>query len=190
MAIHRGKVLVIDDDRKAAQLIIDCLVQEGFEVVYASSGETALQLMLKEPPGIVLTEVILPGFDGYETCRQIRAVSSVPILFVSRKHNDIDKILGLGVGGDDYITKPFNPHELVARVKAHMRRYMVLNRAQDHEIKAVLRFPGLEIDVAAYSVSVYGRSVSCSPASPTGYTTWMTYSAYCGALTVMEIIVR
>ena len=118
-----GKVLIIEDEVSIAELERDYLEISGFEVDISTDGKEGLDKALSEDYDLVLLDLMLPGLDGYEICRRIRATKEIPIVMVSAKKNDIDKIRGLGLGADDYMTKPFSPSELVARVKAHITRY-------------------------------------------------------------------
>ena len=118
-----SKILIIEDEMAIAELEKDYLELSGFEVVMETNGEQGLKKALEEDYNMVLLDLMLPGMDGFEVCRQIRGQKNLPILMVSAKKDDIDKIRGLGLGADDYVTKPFSPSELVARVKAHLARY-------------------------------------------------------------------
>ncbi len=118
-----SKILIIEDEMAIAELEKDYLELSGFEVVMETNGEQGLKKALEEDYNMVILDLMLPGMDGFEVCRQIRGQKNLPILMVSAKKDDIDKIRGLGLGADDYVTKPFSPSELVARVKAHLARY-------------------------------------------------------------------
>ena len=118
-----SKILIIEDEVAIADLEKDYLELSGFDVAIENRGDKGLQTALKEEFDLIILDLMLPGMDGFEVCRKIRENSNVPILMVSAKKDDIDKIRGLGLGAVDYITKPFSPSELVARVKAHMARY-------------------------------------------------------------------
>jgi DNA-binding response OmpR family regulator len=120
------RILIIEDDKSIAELERDYLEIEGFSVVIALSGNDGLNKALKEEVDLVLLDLMLPGIDGFQICKAIRTEKDIPILMVSAKKEDIDKIRGLGLGADDYIVKPFSPSELVARVKAHISRYQRL----------------------------------------------------------------
>ena len=116
------KILVVDDEVDIVDFIDDYLTGEGYEVIKAYDGVEALNKMRQNLPDLVVLDIMLPGLDGFEVCKQIRTESTVPILMVTAKDSDVDKIVGLEIGADDYIPKPFNPRELVARVKAILRR--------------------------------------------------------------------
>ena len=118
-----SKILIVEDEEAIADLEKDYLELSGFEVEIAGDGTVGLKKALEEDFQLVILDLMLPGIDGFEICRQIRENKNIPIIMVSAKKDDIDKIRGLGLGADDYMTKPFSPSELVARVKAHMARY-------------------------------------------------------------------
>ena len=131
-----SRVLIVEDEDAIAEIEKDYLELSGFEVVIKSDGTSGLATALEEEFDIMILDVMLPGVDGYEICKQVREKKNTPIIMVSAKKEDIDKIRGLGVGADDYMTKPFSPSELVARVKAHMARYqrLVGSNAQQNDI--------------------------------------------------------
>ncbi len=117
-----GKVLLADDEHEMHALLSPVLQREGLSLIHAYTGPEAIDLARREEPDLILLDVMLPGLDGFEVCREIRRSQTMPILFLSARGEEFDKVLGLGVGGDDYVTKPFSPMELAARVKAHLRR--------------------------------------------------------------------
>ena len=121
--IAKQKILIVDDDENIAELISLYLMKECFDTKIVSNGEDALSAFETYQPNLVLLDLMLPGVDGFEICREVRSQKNTPIIMVSAKKDDIDKIRGLGLGADDYMTKPFSPSELVARVKAHLSRY-------------------------------------------------------------------
>lgn len=128
------KILVVDDEQNIVDLVTLYLEQEGFRVVSASDGAQALDIIKEGDPSLVVLDIMLPEVDGFEVCRQTRAFSEVPIIMLTARDEDIDKIVGLEIGADDYLTKPFNPRELVARVKAILRRMDRAERADDQPI--------------------------------------------------------
>ncbi|WP_079911129.1 response regulator transcription factor [Paenibacillus sp. 32352] len=148
------KILIVDDEPEIIELIRLYLIKEGYEVISTDSGTGAMEYMEQHKPDMVILDVLLPGMDGIEICRQIRRNYDIPILFISCKSEDMDIILGLSIGGDDYVTKPFSPSQLVARVKAHLRRKQQLD--QQKEESQQLSFPGLEIDLLSRNVWVNG----------------------------------
>lgn len=155
------KILVVDDEAEISQLITLYLAKNGFQVITAESGQKALELANNQRPDLIILDVVLPGLDGIEVCQELRRSSNLPILFLSCKCEDTDKIMGLTVGGDDYITKPFSPGELVARVKAHLRRSRLLGETKTQE-KSILTYPGLVIDLTSHVVLVSNSPVILS----------------------------
>ncbi|MCS7459526.1 response regulator transcription factor [Paenibacillus doosanensis] len=148
------KILIVDDEPEIIELIRLYLAKEGYEIISTDNGPSALDYMERYKPDMVILDILLPGMDGIEICRQIRRNYHIPILFISCKSEDMDIILGLSIGGDDYVTKPFSPSQLVARVKAHLRRKQLLD--QQKEESQQLSFPGLEIDLISRNVWVNG----------------------------------
>ena len=150
-----SRILIIEDEVAIADLEKDYLELSGFEVEIENAGDSGLSRALKEPFDLVLLDLMLPGIDGFEVCRRIREEKNVPILMVSAKKDDIDKIRGLGLGADDYMTKPFSPSELVARVKAHMARYERLTSTHQ-KTNDIVEIRGLKIDKTARRVWIDG----------------------------------
>lgn len=150
------KILIIEDDIAIAELEKDYLELAGFQVEMVNEGNRGLQEALKNDYRLIILDLMLPGLDGFEICRQIREEKDIPILMVSAKKEDIDKIRGLGLGADDYMTKPFSPSELVARVKAHLARYerLVGNHEKQNQ---VIEIRGMKIDKTARRVYVNGE---------------------------------
>lgn len=151
-----SKILIVEDEVTIAELEKDYLELSGFGVEVANDGETGLQKALSEDYDLLILDLMLPGVDGFEICRQVRDQKNTPIIMVSAKKDDIDKIRGLGLGADDYMTKPFSPSELVARVKAHLARYERLIGSTAEENK-VIEIRGLKIDTTARRVWVNGE---------------------------------
>ena len=143
-----NKILIVEDEEAIADLEKDYLELSGFEVEIASDGTLGLKKALEEEFQLVILDLMLPGVDGFEICRQIREVKNIPIIMVSAKKDDIDKIRGLGLGADDYMTKPFSPSELVARVKAHLNRYERLVSSNVKE-NSIIEIRGIKIDKTA-----------------------------------------
>ncbi len=154
------KILVVDDEREIAELIKDYLEKEGYKVVLAFDGEEALDYYRTFSPQLVILDIMLPRIDGMELCRIIRNESSIPILMLSAKKDEIDKILALGLGADDYVTKPFSPREVVARVKAQLRRYTHLSPSAAN--RKIISFKNLEIDLKGYNVYLNGEQIPMS----------------------------
>ncbi|WP_394138949.1 response regulator transcription factor [Cytobacillus oceanisediminis] len=149
------KILLIEDDISIAELQRDYLEINEFRVDIQHTGDEGLQQALQEHYDLIILDIMLPGVNGFEICKQIRAVKNIPILFVSAKKEDIDKIRGLGLGADDYITKPFSPSELVARVKAHLERYERLAGKQSQTNNIFVH--GITIDKSARKVYIDGE---------------------------------
>ena len=148
-----NKILIIEDEESIAELEKDYLELSSFEVAIENNGQTGLERALSEEFNMIILDLMLPGLDGFEICKRIREVKNIPILMVSAKKEDIDKIRGLGLGADDYITKPFSPSELVARVKAHIARYerLIGSAAVENDI---IEIRGLKIDKTARRVYI------------------------------------
>lgn len=151
-----SKILIVEDEEAIADLERDYLELSGFTVEVANDGDIGLQKALNEDYDLLILDLMLPGTDGFDICRQVRDVKNTPIVMVSAKKDDIDKIRGLGLGADDYMTKPFSPSELVARVKAHLARYDRLTGSAAEKNK-VIEIRGLKIDTTARRVWVNGE---------------------------------
>ena len=151
MSINKSKLLLVDDERDILSLLEEVLRQEGFQnILKAESGEQAIEFCKSEKPDAVVLDIMLPGIDGIETCKKIREFSYCPILFLSSKNDDVDKILGLSIGGDDYVTKPFSPKEVAFRVKAQLRRK---SYEQQENIKnAVIEINSIRIETDSQRV--------------------------------------
>lgn len=117
-------ILIVEDEKEIGELVKDYLEREGYQVVLAFDGKEGLHLFYEKKPTLVVLDIMLPEIDGIEVCRMIRTASSIPIIMMTAKKSETDKIIGLGIGADDYVTKPFSPGELVARIKAQLRRYI------------------------------------------------------------------
>ncbi len=152
------KILVVDDEPNIVDILEENLSREGYTILKAYDGAAALQLALDEDPDLILLDCMLPRLDGFEVCKRIRLKSSVPIIMLTAKSEEIDKVLGLELGADDYITKPFSVREVLARVKALIRR--VQYSENEHvDSDQVLVFGDLEIDQAGYQVSYQGKPI-------------------------------
>jgi len=149
-----SRILIIEDDKSIAELERDYLELNGFEVTICEDGEKGLEEALGGSCDLILLDLMLPGADGFEICRKVREKHNTPIIIVSAKHEDIDKIRGFGLGADDYMTKPFSPGEMVARVRAHLNRYERLIGSGKNEI---IEIRGLKIDRTARKVWVNGE---------------------------------
>ncbi|MFW6016129.1 MAG: response regulator transcription factor, partial [bacterium] len=155
------KILVVEDEKEIANIIKDFLEIEGFEVKTVDNGKKAIDIFNSFLPNLVILDIMLPETDGMELCRIFRNSSDIPIIMVSAKDGDVDKILSLGFGADDYVTKPFSPTELVARVKAHLRRYVSTENKTNNNSKLI--FNSLEIDEDSFAVYVNNKKVNLVP---------------------------
>ena len=153
------KILLIEDDKGIAELERDYLEASDFAVEIVMDGRDGLRKALAETYDLLLLDIMLPGVDGFQICREVRKVRETPILMVSAKREDIDKIRGLGLGADDYIIKPFSPGELVARVKAHLVRYERLTKGRSGRQPKILQAGELEIQLETHRVYVDGKEV-------------------------------
>ena len=158
-------ILVCDDDKQIVEAINIYLTGEGFNVIKAYDGYEALDLLEKNEVNLMIVDVMMPGLDGIRTTLKVRETSSIPIIILSAKSEDTDKILGLNIGADDYITKPFNPLELVARVKSQLRRYTQLNPNSNtgKAAKNEITIRGLSINKDNHKVIVYGEEIKLTP---------------------------
>ena len=156
-------ILICDDDKDIVSALDIYLTSEGYRTVKAYDGLEALTLADREDLHLILMDVMMPGLDGIRTTAKLREKHNIPIILLTAKSEDTDKILGLNIGADDYITKPFNPIEVVARVKSQLRRYTTLGGQRREETAAVLQNGGVAMNDAAKSVTVDGESVSLTP---------------------------
>ena len=154
------RILLVDDDPNIRQLVNLYLVKEGFEVSMADRGDTALKMFRQSPPNLMLLDLMLPGMDGWQVCREVRKTSNIPIIMLTAKDETFDKVLGLELGADDYIVKPFDMKELVARIKAVLRRYQQPEGAAEQK---ELSFPGLTVNIGQYTVNFMGRELEMPP---------------------------
>jgi DNA-binding response OmpR family regulator len=160
----RKTILVVDDERGIVELVASYLQQDGFHVLRAYDGPSALDLVRDARPDLVVLDVMLPGIDGLEVCRQLRQFSDAYVLMLTARAEEIDRIVGLTVGADDYVTKPFSPRELVARVRALLRRpHQRAEASSSTAAPAPLRFGDLEVDEAAHEVRLGGQVLSLTP---------------------------
>ncbi len=154
------RILIIEDDKSIAELERDYLQVNGFECDIASDGETGLQMALADDYSLVIVDIMLPKRDGFSICSKLRQEKDIPIIFLSAKNEDIDKVRGLGLGADDYMTKPFSPSELVARVKSHIARYEKLVNKTAEKKSNIINIRDLKIDKDAHRVYVCGEEVA------------------------------
>ena len=161
--VSKQKILIVDDDNNIAELISLYLTKECFETMIANDGESALLMADSFAPNLILLDLMLPGIDGYQVCREIRAKSSIPIIMLSAKGEIFDKVLGLELGADDYMEKPFDSKELVARVKAVLRRYKPVSVIPASADVKCVEYPDLVINQTNYSVIYMGKTVEMPP---------------------------
>jgi DNA-binding response OmpR family regulator len=153
------KILIVDDDVNICELLRLYLEKEGYETIVANDGKTAVDLALKHTPDLILLDIMLPQLDGWQVCREIRKFLETPIIMITAKGEVFDKILGLELGADDYVTKPFDTKEIVARVKAVLRRSTDKNKKQTQEVK----FDKLRINLTNYELEVDGVNIDTPP---------------------------
>ena len=154
----KTKIMVVDDDPNIRELVRLYLEKEGFEVTCAERGDEAVKAFRASPPNLMLLDVMLPGMDGWQVCREVRKISNIPIIMLTAKDETFDKVLGLELGADDYIVKPFDMKELVARIKAVIRRFQVAEAPEKE-----LVFPGLTINISQYTVTYMGKPLEMPP---------------------------
>ncbi len=155
----QDRILIVEDDESISELIQYNLRNAGYQTLSAYDGETGIELAAKDQPSLVLLDVMLPGMDGWSVCRELRKHSDVPILFLTAKDDEFDRVLGLELGADDYITKPFSIRELVARVKAVLRR----TEGKQAGNQQVVRIRDLSVNLSSHEVMVAGQTVSLTP---------------------------
>jgi len=160
---EKQRILLVDDDPNISRLVRLYLEKEGYAVTEAVRGDQALELFRQSPPDLVLLDVMLPGMDGLSVLKEIRKTSKAPVVMLTARDETFDKVLGLELGADDYVTKPFETKELVARVKAVLRRAPAAEPAQPAEKDDMLRFPQLTISLARYEVTYEGRELDMPP---------------------------
>ncbi len=153
-----SKVLVVDDEASIVNIISYNLKKEGYDVITAEDGESGLELAISENPDLVLLDIMMPKMDGYEVCRKIRERSNVPIIMLTARADEVDKVIGLEMGADDYVTKPFGNRELIARVKAHLRRSAAKETPADKSHTQT--FGDLTIDFDRYEVTKRGEMIN------------------------------
>ena len=159
-------ILVVDDEKEIADLVEIYLVSDGYKVFKAQDAQEGLHILREENIHLVLLDIMMPGMDGIQMCKKIRETSNIPIIMLSAKSTDLDKIMGLGTGADDYVTKPFNPLELTARVKSQLRRYTQLNPNNqgggDREVNEI-NIRGLSINKDNHKVMIDGEEIKLTP---------------------------
>lgn len=165
--LEKQKILIVDDDTNISELISLYLIKERFDTMCVEDGVKALKAFKEYQPDLILLDLMLPGMDGYEICREIRKTSNLPIIMLSAKAEIFDKVLGLELGADDYIIKPFDSKELVARVKAVLRRTTVLKPAPEPENEDTqgeyVKYPDLIVNISNYTVKYFGNKIDLPP---------------------------
>ena len=158
-------ILIVDDEQEIADLVEIYLVSDGYSVFKANNAQEGLDILEREDIHLVLLDIMMPGMNGLEMCKKIRETNNIPIIMISAKSTDLDKILGLGTGADDYVAKPFNPLEVSARVKSRLRRYTQLNpNSNVHEnVRNEISIRGLTINKDNHKVTVYDEEVKLTP---------------------------
>ncbi len=159
----KQKILIVDDDANIAELISLYLIKECFETQTVGDGESALTAFHSFKPDLIILDLMLPGMDGYQVCREIRRESQTPIIMLSAKGEVFDKVLGLELGADDYIIKPFDSKEMVARVKAVLRRTARQPETPDSSSEKIVRLPDLTVNLTNYSVTCMGKNLDMPP---------------------------
>lgn len=163
MAVSKQKIMIVDDDNNIAELISLYLIKECFEAEIYNDGESALAALDTYAPNLILLDLMLPGMDGYQVCREVRAKSNIPIIMLSAKGEVFDKVLGLELGADDYMEKPFDSKELVARVKSVLRRYKAVPETVQETSEKCVEYPDLIINQTNYSVVYMGKNIDMPP---------------------------
>lgn len=161
--IHKQKILIVDDDNNIAELISLYLTKECFETLIVNDGESALTAVDTFQPNLIVLDLMLPGIDGYQVCREVRSKSPLPIIMLSAKGEIFDKVLGLELGADDYMEKPFDSKELIARIKAVLRRYKPMIASPDHTDTKKVEYDDLIINQTNYSVLYMGKNIDMPP---------------------------
>lgn len=160
---RKQTVLIVEDEKNIVDILRFNLQREGYETLEAFDGVTGLDLILEKQPDLILLDLMLPGIDGYQVCREIRQKSDVPIIMLSAKGETFDKVLGLELGADDYIIKPFDSKELVARVRAVLRRFQVKETIPAPSNEKCVNYPDLSVNLTNYSVLYKGNHVDMPP---------------------------
>jgi len=153
------KILVVEDDPRIADVLVYALKADGYDVETAQRGREAVELALHSLPGLIVLDVGLPDMDGFEVCRMVRKTSDVPVIFLTSRSDEVDRIVGLEIGGDDYMVKPFSPRELLARIKAIRRRHQPGGIVPKSESKNQLRYGPITIDPEKHRISCHGREI-------------------------------
>lgn len=161
--VNKQKILIVDDDNNIAELISLYLIKECYETMIVNDGESVLPAMESFAPNLILLDLMLPGMDGYQVCREVRTKYSTPIIMLSAKGEVFDKVLGLEMGADDYMEKPFDSKELVARAKAVLRRYKTVASAPETPSDKCVEYQDLSVNLTNYSVTYLGKNIEMPP---------------------------
>ncbi len=162
------KILIVEDEISLQETLAYNLKKQGYEVFVAGDGQTALEIIRKTKPDLILLDIMLPGMDGFEVCRKIRTEFSTPVLMLTARDDEIDRVVGLEVGADDYLTKPFSMRELIARVKAMLRRVYIIREElktiqQNDDLSSILEFGNLKIDYGRREVRINDSPINLKP---------------------------
>ncbi|MGE7091987.1 response regulator transcription factor [Lysinibacillus sp. NPDC048646] len=160
--MNKETILVVDDEKEIRDLITIYLKNEGYEVVQASDGEEGLLLLKQHKVHLIVLDIMMPQVDGIQMCRKVREIAEMPIIMLSAKTQDMDKIVGLTMGADDYVTKPFNPLELIARVKSQLRRYLKMSSAEGKDVHEI-EIGDMRINIATHEVIVAEQKIKLTP---------------------------
>ncbi|WP_420974659.1 response regulator transcription factor [Bacillus thuringiensis] len=161
--MSKETILIVDDEKEIRELITIYLKGEGYSVLQAGDGEEGLELLKKNEVHLIVLDIMMPKIDGIHMCMKVREIEEMPIIMLSAKTQDMDKILGLTTGADDYVTKPFNPLELIARIKSQLRRYMKMRGRASVQNENEVEIGDIKINVATYEVIVAGQEVKLTP---------------------------
>jgi len=161
--VSKETILIVDDEKEIRELITIYLKGEGYSVLQAGDGEEGLELLKKNQVHLIVLDIMMPKIDGIHMCMKVREIEEMPIIMLSAKTQDMDKILGLTTGADDYVTKPFNPLELIARIKSQLRRYMKMRGGASVQNENEVEIGDIKINVATYEVIVSGQEVKLTP---------------------------
>lgn len=161
--VSKETILIVDDEKEIRELIAIYLKSEGYRVLQARDGEEGLELLKKNEVHLIVLDIMMPKIDGIHMCMKVREIEEMPIIMLSAKTQDMDKILGLTTGADDYVTKPFNPLELIARIKSQLRRYMKMRGRVSEQNENEVEIGDIKINVATYEVIVADQEVKLTP---------------------------
>ncbi|TDT80029.1 DNA-binding response OmpR family regulator [Bacillus sp. AG1163] len=161
--MSKETIMVVDDEKEIRELIAIYLKNEGYKVLQAENGEEGLELLKKNEVHLIVLDIMMPKIDGIHMCMKVREIAEMPIIMLSAKTQDMDKILGLTTGADDYVTKPFNPLELIARIKSQLRRYMKMNSGISVQNESEVEIGYMKINVTTHKVTVADQEVKLTP---------------------------